>query len=185
MTVPLIRTDRLSLTVLERSDLKDIREYYLTNQAHLEPWEPARSSAFHDFETWRQRIKLAQDERQSDRAVKLILRLSGTQPIIGVCNFTNIVRGPFQACNLGYSIDGANQGRGLMFEALQAAITHMFTHERLHRIMANHVPENDRSARLLKRLGFEVEGQAKAYLHIAGAWRDHILTAKINPHHPA
>jgi len=117
MTVPLIRTERLSLSVLELSDLNDIREYYLTNQAHLEPWEPERTSAFHELAAWRQRIQLAQDDRGSDRAVKLVFRLSGTRPIIGVCNFTNIVRGPFQACNLGYSINGTHQGRALMFEA--------------------------------------------------------------------
>jgi ribosomal-protein-alanine N-acetyltransferase len=50
----------------------------------------------------------------------------------------------------------------------------------LHRVMANYLPENERSARLLARLGFCIEGQANAYLQIAGAWRDHILTSLVN-----
>jgi ribosomal-protein-alanine N-acetyltransferase len=43
--------------------------------------------------------------------------------------------------------------------------------------MANHVPRNERSARLLERLGFEREGFAKAYLHLDGRWQDHVLTS--------
>jgi len=60
--------------------------------------------------------------------------------------------------------------RYLVFDAMQ-----------LHRIMANYRPENERSARLLARLGFEKEGEARAYLRINGVWADHVLTALINP----
>jgi ribosomal-protein-alanine N-acetyltransferase len=52
---------------------------------------------------------------------------------------------------------------------------------RLHRVQANHLPENQRSARLLQRLGFRVEGLAREYLYINGAWRDHVLTALTYP----
>jgi ribosomal-protein-alanine N-acetyltransferase len=47
--------------------------------------------------------------------------------------------------------------------------------------MANYRPENLRSARLLARLGFIQEGYARDYLFIDGAWRDHVLTARLNP----
>jgi ribosomal-protein-alanine N-acetyltransferase len=43
--------------------------------------------------------------------------------------------------------------------------------------MANFRPENDRSRRLLQRLGFVEEGFARNYLFIDGAWRDHVLTS--------
>lgn len=67
-----------------------------------------------------------------------------------------------------------------MFEALQVAIKYMLSEVGLHRIMANHMPHNERSAKLLKRLGFEVEGLARSYLKINGVWQDHVLTARIN-----
>jgi len=101
--------------------------------------------------------------------------------MIGACNFSGIIRGAFQACYLGYHIDEAHQGKGLMQEALEAAIAYMFDTQNLHRIMANYIPGNERSARLLERLGFEREGYAKAYLNIAGRWQDHVLTARVNP----
>jgi ribosomal-protein-alanine N-acetyltransferase len=47
--------------------------------------------------------------------------------------------------------------------------------------MANYRPENERSARVLERLGFEREGLAREYLFIDGAWRDHVLTSLLNP----
>jgi ribosomal-protein-alanine N-acetyltransferase len=67
-----------------------------------------------------------------------------------------------------------------MAEALQSVLGFAFGSLELHRVMANHVPGNDRSARLLERLGFEREGYAKAYLHLDGRWQDHVLTALTN-----
>jgi ribosomal-protein-alanine N-acetyltransferase len=101
--------------------------------------------------------------------------------MIGTCNFSNIVRGVFQACHLGYAISQSHQGKGLMSEAVELGIRYMFEIVKLHRIMANYMPRNERSARLLEKLGFEREGYAKSYLKIAGVWEDHILTSKINP----
>lgn len=94
-----------------------------------------------------------------------------------MCNLTQIFRGLFQACYLGYKIDHAYQGKGFMFEALQETIRFAFEDFKLHRIMANYIPSNIRSANLLNRLGFEIEGYAKNYLLINGSWKDHVLTA--------
>lgn len=46
--------------------------------------------------------------------------------------------------------------------------------------MAAYLPHNQRSAKLLKRLGFVVEGYACDYLTIDGQWEDHILTSLTN-----
>jgi len=93
--------------------------------------------------------------------------------IIGSVTFSNIVRGAFQSCYLGYRLDETRVGTGLMREALIAAIRYMFQMEGLHRIEANVMPHNDRSVRLLQRLGFRNEGRAQRYLNIQGRWEDH------------
>lgn len=67
-----------------------------------------------------------------------------------------------------------------MSEAVGKAIQYMFEKQKLHRIMANYMPSNERSARLLRKLGFVIEGHAKKYLLINGQWEDHILTSLTN-----
>ena len=67
-----------------------------------------------------------------------------------------------------------------MTEALQLAINFAFDELNLHRIMANHSPTNMRSAQLLRKLNFVVEGYARDYLLVHGEWQDHILTALTN-----
>jgi ribosomal-protein-alanine N-acetyltransferase len=86
---------------------------------------------------------------------------------------------------LGYSIDAAHEGRGLMREALEAVLADAFGRLGLHRVQANVRPENARSLALLARLGFEREGLAREYLFIDGAWRDHVMTARRAPGWPA
>lgn len=101
--------------------------------------------------------------------------------VVGNVSYTGIVRGPVQACYLGYMLERDLEGRGVMYEALRRSIEWIFGEVGLHRIMANHLPENERSGRLLRRLGFQVEGRARAYLKLDGVWKDHVLTALVNP----
>lgn len=67
-----------------------------------------------------------------------------------------------------------------MTEALRLATCFVFDDLHMHRIMANHGPQNQRSARVLRRLGFVVEGYARKYLLVHGEWHDHVLTALTN-----
>jgi ribosomal-protein-alanine N-acetyltransferase len=114
-------------------------------------------------------------------ALHLLLFNKNDDQLIGDCHFTNIVRGPFQAGHLGFSIARDREGQGLMRECLVTAIRHVFAELGLHRVMANYQPENTRSPRLLNQLGFEHEGIARAYLKIDGVWVDHVLTSLVNP----
>jgi ribosomal-protein-alanine N-acetyltransferase len=96
-------------------------------------------------------------------------------------SFSGIVHGEFQACWLGYRLDRALQGRGLMHDAVAPAVQQVFERYGLHRICASHLPENLRSGALLRRLGFGVEGYARDFMHTNGQWRDHVLLARLAP----
>jgi [ribosomal protein S5]-alanine N-acetyltransferase len=178
-----LMTKRLLLTIPLVSDAPRMAKYVEDNKEHLAPWEPSRSEEYYTKNYWTRELTGWLQEFQEGGSLRLILieRKDPLGPIIGQCNFTNIVRGPFEACYLGYSVDYRSEGSGLMFEALSEAIKYTFEHLRLHRIMANYMPTNQRSGSLLKRLNFTVEGYARDYLLLAGAWQDHILTALLNP----
>jgi ribosomal-protein-alanine N-acetyltransferase len=177
----LFHTARTTVELLAVAHASPLQRYYSVNQKHLAPWEPARPDRYHSTESWRQRASEFQREYKKGVSLRLIAFQEATSDVVAVCNFTNITRGPMQACNLGYSIAHAKQGQGLMSEIVAAAVYYVFDQLELHRVVANYVPENHRSARLLEKLGFEKEGYAKSYLQIGGRWRDHVLTAKINP----
>ncbi|MGQ7858355.1 ribosomal protein S5-alanine N-acetyltransferase [Pseudomonas sp. 32A] len=181
MTFPAtgIHTDRLLLLPAHPCHARAVQAYLLQNRDFLQPWEPSRDDAFFELAAITERLETLADKTASGEALHLLIFSHGN--IIGACNFSNVVRGAFQACHLGYALSESGQGQGLMHEALTAAIAHVFDAMQLHRIMANYRPENQRSARLLARLGFEREGEARAYLKINGVWADHVLTALINP----
>jgi ribosomal-protein-alanine N-acetyltransferase len=172
---------RFLLESLAAKHAAPLSRYYAENRQHLAPWEPARPEGYHAEEAWRQRIVEFEHEAAAGSSVRFVAVERDGVEIIATCNFSNIVRGAFQACHLGYSIAEKHQGVGLMTEVLAVAIKHVFDELGLHRIMANYMPENAASARVLEKLGFEQEGYAKSYLLIAGQWRDHVLTAKLNP----
>ncbi len=175
-----IETEKTTLTLLDETQADLMLSYYSENKAHFMHWEPKRDNEFYTLETFQ--VMLSENERlfEDGSAIKLAVMNKNKTKVIGVCNFTNIIRGVFQGCNLGYSIDKQYQGKGVMYEALDAAIRYVFKQLGLHRVMANYVCENDRSSAVLKKLGFEQEGIAKSYLKINGRWRDHVLTAKVN-----
>ena len=179
----LFETPRLRAVLITESTAEQLSLYYTRNDEHLQPWEPLRPSGYHSLDAWTKRRREFEDEHNKEISLRILALFPNQEKIVGACNFTNIARGPFQACNLGYSISKEHTGKGLMTEFVEGAINYVFKELDLHRVMANYMPGNTRSARVLEKLGFNKEGVAKSYLKIAGKWQDHVLTAKINPHH--
>lgn len=182
-----LRTERLIFQLPDPSLASALSDYYLRNAEHFAPYCPRRPVGFHSIEAWQERSLGLRRASLAGEGLHLLIFLAegatGGTPgaLVGDINFTNVVRGSFQAAYLGYELDRAHVGRGLMGAALAACIDHVFRHMNLHRLMANYVPSNERSARLLQRLGFCEEGYALDYLLLDGVWKDHILTSLINP----
>ncbi len=181
--IPVIETERAVITILSPDHYQLLLNYYFENKAHLDPWQPIRPSGYYSPESMRERLESNIANFRQGTAVNFVGLERSKQEVIAMCDFTNIVRGAFQACHLGCSVAAKYQGKGLMAEIVGPAIMYMFEEVGLHRIMANYIPSNTRSEKLLARLGFEKEGLAKSYLKIAGCWQDHVLTSKIHASH--
>ncbi len=181
-----LTTERLVLHLPGPEVASRMVSYYETNRAHLTPWEPPFPKGMFTNSFWQHRLSQNQQEYVSGQSMRLVVRLRDDPrgAVVGLANFTQFVRGAFMACTLGYSIDHDAQGKGMMAEALRRAIRHVFDELGMHRVMANYMPINERSGRLLRRLGFTVEGYARDYIFINGAWRDHLLTSLVNERAP-
>ncbi|MCW3479621.1 GNAT family N-acetyltransferase [Neisseriaceae bacterium JH1-16] len=175
-------TDRLELQPATPALAKAQLAFELSNRAHLARWEPLRDEWYFSEISAGLRLRQYQRDAEEGRGVAFLLTLKGVpERVIGQITLSQIVRGVFLAAYLGYKVDAAHQGQGLMREALEVVLAFAFDTLRLHRIMANYQPDNERSARLLERCGFVIEGKAHDYLFLNGAWRDHVLTALTNP----
>ena len=110
--------------------------------------------------------------RRTTQASFLVVE-PGSDELIGVVNINDIVRDSRSSGSLGYYAFEPHAGRGLMLEAVCAVVAYAFRTLRLHRLEASIQPSNSRSIRLVKSLGFTLEGTSRRYLKIRGRWRDH------------
>lgn len=181
---PLLLTARLRLVAPDEQLAPALLDFHERNRAHLAPWDPPTDLSFFTEAEQARRLREGAGAFAAGTGYRWLLQPIGdTSRVIGSINFSNIVRGAFQSCNLGYALDQAFEGQALMTEALRCAIGEVFSpHVNLHRIQAAYRPENWRSAEVLKRLGFHDEGLCNDYLFIDGLWRVHRLTALLNRH---
>lgn len=179
----ILSTERLWVEPVDPKRAAAMLAFQLKNRDHFTQWDPSPSQLFYSEPYWSARFKLRMRDWQEGRGASYLLFLKDQpEQIIGSISLSNLVRGVLQAATLGYAIDCDYQGQGLMREALEAVLAFAFEVLQLHRIQANYQPHNQRSAGLLARLGFSIEGQAKQYLYLNGAWRDHVLTSLTNQH---
>jgi len=104
--------------------------------------------------------------------------------LVGQLTVANIVWGSACSATIGYWVDRAVAGRGVMPTAVALVTDHCFRTVGLHRIEINIRPENAASLRVVEKLGFRYEGVRVRLLHIHGSWADHrsfALTAEEVP----
>lgn len=177
---PRIVTKHLLLRLATQEDVPAIVKYYTDNKAYLTPFYPVWSESFFTEAYWHSEVEIALQEFLKGKSLRLLIFSQSESTIIGVINFGTFIRSAAQFCTVGYSLAEKEQGKGYMSEALQASIDYVFKELKMHRIMANYMPHNQRSGNLLRKLGFVVEGYARDYLLINNQWQDHILTSLTN-----
>lgn len=179
LKLPRLSTERLVCRLLEPHEATLMCTFRRENKTHLEKWEPLRKPAFFTESFWQAQLRVQLRDFREGVSTNFCILDRDEVSIVGVCNYTNIVRGTFQSCQLGYAVSKRHEGQGLMEEALRQTNDFVFSELGLHRIMAAYLPHNHRSGSLLSKLGFKKEGFAERYLKINGVWEDHVLTSKI------
>jgi ribosomal-protein-alanine N-acetyltransferase len=176
-------SERLLLRAPRASDATALRRLLVANADHLRPWSPAPSAGADPLSLIELTRGLLRQRREwrEDRTYAFVLAARDDPSLpIGRVTLSHVVRSAFQNAYLGYWIDGRQQARGLMTEAVSRVVRFAFDDLGLHRVQAAVLPGNAGSRRVLAKAGFREEGLALRYLQIAGRWQDHLLFARTN-----
>ena len=150
----------------------------MRNETWLEQWEPTSTYSWSERNSSGAWPQLNSALRKAGRAGTMLpfMLLYGGR-LAGQMNVSNVVHGAQRSCTVGYWVDGALAGRGIVPTALALIIDHCFTEVGLHRVEIDIRPENTASLRVVEKLGLRREGYYERYLDIDGGWRDHLAFA--------
>ena len=125
--------------------------------------------------TYRQMVGFLRSEAKEGRMLPFVVTYNGE--LVGQLTVGGITWGSMCSANIGYWVDEAVAGRGIIPTAMALAVDHCFRNLGLHRVEVCIRPENAPSRRVVEKLGFREEGLRPRYLHIDGGWRDHLVYA--------
>ena len=104
------------------------------------------------------------------------ITLQGDDALVGTCGY-EVLSKPDRRGEIGFDLGRPYWGRGLMQEALRAAIGYGFECLDLNRVEAYVLAENTRSIRVLKSLHFETEGVLREHRWFKGRLWDNVVMA--------
>lgn len=180
MTRNLFETERLTLRPPTRKDAGAVADLLSRNRDYFGVWESDREESYFTKDGQTALMLRAIAGWDSGTRYYFLIERKSDNVLIGTIHITSVLRGAFQSCRLGYKMDREAAGNGYMTEAMKPAIDFMFREQGLHRIIANVMPNNKGSRRVLDKLGFEREGLARKYMKVGGQWEDHICMVLIN-----
>ncbi|MFK0255752.1 GNAT family N-acetyltransferase [Streptomyces sp. NPDC090445] len=164
---------------VEPGDAAGLADVLARNRAYMAPFEPWRSEVFYTEAGQRARIAGLLAEHDGGRLFPYVLVETATDTPIGGINLGSVALGPFRSGGVGYWVDLAWAGRGVATAALEEVCRIARDELGLHRVEASTLVDNTASQRVLAKAGFARIGLAPGYLHINGAWRDHVLFQRL------
>lgn len=165
--IPELQTTRLLLKPLSLDDTPALYEIY-SDEETMRYWSsvPVKNMA-----AARALVQADVDAVEQGKAWFWAICLKPGGEVIGKCVLFNFSERNYRA-EVGYVLNRAYWGRGLMSEAVQCMTDFAFDLLGLHRLEADTDPENLGSLRLLEKLGFKKEGFFRERWFVGGQWLD-------------
>ena len=180
-----IRQEELLLRPLRFRDKKSWDLVRELNREWLMPWEATRPKIDSSIPlpNYYQMVLQHRREGKEARTISLgiWLRTGKQERFIGQITLGGIVFGAMRGAYIGYWIDQSFANRGYITRAVKMVTEFGFAKLALHRIEISMRPENEASKKVAEKAGYKFEGIRTNYLHIDGAWRDHLCFVKENP----
>ena len=166
----------IRLRPISQGDRVAWRRVRTANRAWLARWDatpPTRQAP--SPRSYAAMVRQLRREARAGRQLPFVIEVE--RRFVGQVTVSNVVRGSAQFASVGYWIDEAYAGRGIVTRAVAMVIDHCFGEVGLHRVEVAIRPENTSSLRIVEKLGIPEVGYAPRFLHIDGAWRDHRIFA--------
>ncbi len=154
---PALATERLWLREIVDADAPAL--FAIQGNAQVMRWfgsdpladETAALMLIRTFASWRNLV---------NPGTRWGLELKEREGLVGSCGLFSWNR-LWRKCTVGYELVPEATGSGLMTEALQAVLDWGFEHMHVNRIDAQIHPDNERSIKLARKLGFVEEGRLR------------------------
>ena len=168
--LPTLHTPRLTLRPIIVSDTDGVMKMIRDSQAEFTRWFGWASGSTRP--AIKEYIQSAEDAMAVGTAWHYVVLLWSGK-LVGRVGLSTIDPDNFSA-ELGYMLRTDAEGSGMMTEAAWGLLSQAFGPGRLHRVTAYADCENERSQRVLARLGFQKEGLVRHMSHHPQrGWRDH------------
>jgi len=175
--VPELRTERLVLRAFRPADWGSVHMYGTDpDVVRFMDWGPNTPD---ETTVWLDRMIEAYEATPQTQFPFAVQR-SADGRLVGSVEL-QIVNEEHQRGEMGYVIARDAWGNGYATEAATALLRFGFDQLGLRRISATCDPQNTGSARILHKIGMELEGRLRSYLLIRGEWRDRLVYAAIHP----
>ena len=164
-----IETDRLTLRLMTMRDVDAVHAYQsLEEVARYQLFEPRdRSAVASKIAAWSESTTL---EHNEDYLQLAVVRRSDDQ-LVGDLYFT-VKSVENSTAELGWSFNPQFTGHGYATEGAHALLRIAFDTMKLHRVIAELDPRNDRSVALCLRLGMRREAHFVEDMMFKGQWAD-------------
>ena len=103
------------------------------------------------------------------------VRADSGHRLVGAMNLA--IETSTESAEIGFWIDAAAEGQGVVSRALNSVLGHAFGDLGLHRVEMRTLTTNDRSRRLAERFGFSLEGVLRRAVRLPDGHRDVVVYA--------
>jgi ribosomal-protein-alanine N-acetyltransferase len=178
-----LRHGQVTLAPLRHRDGSAWERVRRANAEWLRPWEATLPpGSEHGPATYAGLVRSLTKQARDGRMLPWLVWYEPTDGrdqgrLAGQLTVSGIVGGSASWGQIGYWVDQRLAGRGIIPTAVALAVDYCFGVMGLHRVEIAIRPENERSLRVVAKLGFRPEGLRPRYLHIDGDWRDHLVFA--------
>ena len=165
--MPTLTTERLILRPMRQSDAEDMNRY-----AHREDvtefllWSPHPSLSY-----TREYLRYIESRYVLGDFYDWAVIEKASGRMIGTCGFTSF-NCSSDSAEVGYVLNPAYWGKGIATEALTRVLRFGFEELKLHRIEARFICGNDRSRRVMEKVGMTFEGVLREGMLIKGNYTD-------------